>query len=88
MRNTFLLCLAVSAGTVLADGPADNIPEKVRPVPPPGAKLSDETRAELATGAEKLGFEIEKLRHELKSKPAALALLPDIEIFQIGRAHV
>ena len=66
-----------------ADGPADNIPDKVRPVPPPGVKLSDEVRNELLEGAAKLGSEIDKVRGELKgSKSNQLALLPDIQIYQ------
>ena len=81
MKKTLLLFMAALASPVFADGPADNIPEKVRPVPPPGAKISDSVRDELTSGADKLRIEIEKLRGELKSRPAALALLPDIEIF-------
>lgn len=60
-----------------ADGPADNIAEKVRQVPPPGKKLAEADRQELMAGAEVLGKEIAAL----KSKPALLDLLPDVEIF-------
>ena len=65
-----------------ADGPADNIPEKVRPVPPPGARIPDDIRDELMDGADNLRGEIEKLRDELKGKTNLLALLPDIQIFE------
>ena len=83
MRKLFsFFALAALVVSVFADGPADNIPEKVRPVPPPGVKLSDEVRTELLNGANQLGSEIEKLRGELKGKSNALALLPDIQIFQ------
>jgi Prolyl oligopeptidase family len=64
-----------------ADGPADNIPEHVRPIPPPGIKLSPDDRAGLETGAGDLSKEIESLRVFLKSKPALLALLPDVEVY-------
>ena len=80
MRFTFFICLA--ALSVFADGPADNIVEKVRPVPPPGAKISAGVRTELLDGAKALQEEIEKLRSELKGKSNALALLPDIQIFE------
>ena len=74
-----LLCLALTAR---ADGPADNVVEKVRPVPPPAAKIPDDVRNELLGGADALRGEIEKLRGELKGKSNALALLPDIQIFE------
>ena len=64
-----------------ADGPADNLAEKVRPVPPLGVKISEADRAELVTGAAALGKEIESLRSSLKTNPAQLALLPDVLIY-------
>ncbi len=82
MRNTILTLLVAVALNSFADGPADNIPEKVRPVPPPGVKISDDVRTELLNGADHLRGEIEKLRGDLKSKPNAVALLPDIQIFE------
>ena len=74
---TFFLCCTV----VRADGPADNRPEKVRPVPPPGIAISETDRAELKAGVAELGKEIDSLRAELNSKPAMLELLPDVQIF-------
>ena len=35
------LALVGGLGAAFADGPADNIPEKVRPVPPPGIQVPD-----------------------------------------------
>ena len=74
--------LAVFVITARADGPADNIPEKVRPVPPTGGKIPDEARAELLAGADKLAGEIVNLRGEFKGKSNVLALLPDIQIYE------
>ena len=82
MRFTLWLCGLLSTLALFADGPADNVIEKVRPVPPLGAKLSPEVRAELLDGAGALNAEIEKLRGEFKGKSNALALLPDIQIFE------
>ena len=82
MRFTLWLCGLLSTLALFADGPADNVIEKVRPVPPLGAKLSPEVRAELLDGAGTLNTEIEKLRGEFKGKSNALALLPDIQIFE------
>src|SRR6266404_3705551 len=67
--------------SALADGPADNIPQKVRPIPPRGAAIAAADREELEQGVTRLGNEIESLRKELKNKPAQLALLPDVQIF-------
>lgn len=64
-----------------ADGPADNIPEKVRPIPPPGIALAAEDRAELERGTVSLRAEIDRLKTSLRSKPELLAHLPDVEIF-------
>ncbi len=77
--------LALSALVIVAllhaDGPGDNLPDKVRPVPPPGIKLADADRTDLQAGVEALGKNIERLRQDLKSKPALLELLPDVQIF-------
>lgn len=78
-----LVVFTSCAGTALADGPADNIPDKVRPVPPVGVKLSDEVRQELLNGAAALNSDIEQLRGEMKGgKSNLLALLPDVRIYQ------
>ncbi len=69
------------ASTLFADGPADNLPDKVRRVPPPGLAISADDRKELSDGVAQLGREIETLRGELKSRPALLALLPDAQIY-------
>lgn len=70
-----------TATSLLADGPSDNQADKVRRVPPPGVTIQDADRAELTEGVAKLGLEITALRGELKSKPALLDLLPDVEIY-------
>ncbi|MGV3772745.1 MAG: prolyl oligopeptidase family serine peptidase [Verrucomicrobiales bacterium] len=80
------LCLAllwcfVSINLILADGPADNRVENVRPIPPPGQAIADSDRAELEAGVNKLGAAIEALQENLKKKPAQLELLPDVQIF-------
>lgn len=76
------LCLLLMAGgMLLADGPQDNVPEKVRPVPPPGIKIDDEDRTDLARGVAALRQEIAALRTAAKDKPLLLELVPDVEIF-------
>lgn len=74
--------LAVVVGaSALADGAADNIPDKVRPIPPPGIPVPDEVRNELTTRVSQLGSALETLRLEFAKQPSRLALLPDIQIF-------
>lgn len=80
----FLTALSVPFSFVcnsLGDGPKDNIPGKVRPIPPLGIKIGEKARHELLAGAAKLQGEIESLRKILRSKPALHELLPDVEIY-------
>lgn len=76
-----LLTIAIATGSLLADGPADNLPDKVRRVPPPGIPIEKADRAELETKLADLGKEIESLRGALKGKPALLDLVPDVEVY-------
>jgi len=66
--------------TAFADGPADNIPENVRRIPPPGVAIPEQIRNSLTERAARLGEAIEATRAELKDKPA-LRYLPDVQIF-------
>jgi len=77
----FLIASSFCVSILCADGPADNLAEKVRPVPPPGVAIPDGDRAELEKGVAALGQEIESLRGALKNKPALLELLPDVQIY-------
>jgi hypothetical protein len=73
--------LLIVVAVLRADGPADNQPDNVRRVPPPGITLTDSDRAELQSATDELGREIEALRQSLKSKPALAALLPDVQVY-------
>ena len=73
-----LLALALAAH---ADGPMDNVAEKIRPVPPLGVKIADSARAELTTGLKDLAAAIDKAGEMNKAKPAMLALLPDVQVY-------
>ena len=82
--HTRLFALTVSlvtAVTTFADGPADNLVDKVRRIPPVGVTLSESARRELSEGVTKLGADIEALRGELAKKPDLLTRLPDVQIF-------
>jgi pimeloyl-ACP methyl ester carboxylesterase len=67
--------------SIRADGPGDNIREKVRRIPPPGIKLSEADAEELAVGLAKLGNRIALLPSHLKDKTVLLELLPDVQIY-------
>jgi len=77
----FLVSCLVGTSLAHADGPADNVPDKVRRVPPPGISIPEADRTELQAGADELGRAISALRIELKGKPRLLELAPDVEIY-------
>ncbi|MFM8400369.1 MAG: hypothetical protein ACKOAH_21270, partial [Pirellula sp.] len=56
-----LLLLGSPALDVLADGPADNQVEKIRPVPPPGIEVPAQVRESLTAALEPLKKSIEEL---------------------------
>lgn len=74
-------CFLATCLAVFADGPSDNLADKVRRVPPPGLTISEADRSELTEGAARLAKDLETLRGELKSRPALLDLLPDAEVY-------
>jgi dienelactone hydrolase len=80
-RCLLLSFVVVFAALLRADGPGDNLPDKVRPVPPAGIPIADADRADFQAGALALGKEIDRLRQDIKGKPALLELLPDVQIF-------
>jgi hypothetical protein len=65
-----------------ADGQGDNVPDKVRPIPPTGIQVPAADQQQLKTELEKLQKEIADLETKLKSKPALLELLPDVRIYK------
>ena len=86
-RNVLPLLLALASflpgplADVRADGPADNLPDKVRPVPPPGIAIPETDRQRLQEEVGRLGARIEAVRAELSKKPDLLRRLPDVQIF-------
>ena len=76
------LGLACAATALVADGPADNVADKVRPVPPAGIAYPPEVREFLRMGATMLGRDIDQLRKDVAEKPELAARLPDVEVFQ------
>lgn len=78
-----LIALFLNAGTIpstWADGPADNLPGEVRPIPPLGIEISAEDRGALQKGLEALQKKIEEIRKVQAKHPRLEELLPDVEI--------
>ena len=72
-----LMLLSVLPG-VNADGPKDNVPSNVRPIPPPGIEVPADKKAKLEAGLAELKLLIDSLRQK---DAYARDLLPDVEIF-------
>lgn len=66
---------------VLADGPKDNLPQNVRPIPPPGVEIPAADRDALTKGAAELKQLIEEAKKAQAKNPRLADLLPDVEIF-------
>jgi hypothetical protein len=64
----------------LADGPSDNVPDKVRRVPPPGIQVPEPDRAALGQGVSALNKEIGRVRAEVKD-PKLADRWPDVQIY-------
>ncbi len=82
-RRCFSALLCLLCSTLLrADGPGDNLPDHVRPVPPPGLEVPDAVGQDLRSGLDELAKAIDALRQELPQKqPRLVACLPDVEVF-------
>lgn len=81
-RFSIAFCAAFSLFTLdsFGDGPEDNDPAEVRPIPPPGIELhrdqEDRIRRELQT----FGKAITALRERARNEPLLITYLPDVEI--------
>ncbi len=83
MRNRWMLALLALpfVAVLYADGPNDNDPDKVKPIPPLGVEVPKDVADELQAGLDALGKDIEDLRKTLAKKPELLDLLPDVQIY-------
>ncbi len=83
MRTMLCLLLLTSLALTLSasDGNQDNIPDKVRQIPPPGIKISDSDRAELTSSVAEFDKEIQAVRKELNGQQRLLDLFPDVLIY-------
>jgi len=82
MRRISLLLLLAAAASVFADGPADNVPDKVRPIPPKADPLPDDVKKELTAGLKELQTAIADIEKAPKDRKVMKELLPDVQIYE------
>ncbi len=78
----FAFALALTLTSPLSafpDGVADNLVDKVRPIPPPGVEIPADDRRQLTGAVARLGAAIESARPDLP--PATRPRITDVEIF-------
>lgn len=80
-RIAFMAAALLIVGIAHADGPQDNDPNNVRPVPAPGIPIPEKTYSELKKAVVDFRNEVADLRKSLATKPALLQFMPDVEIF-------
>lgn len=78
---TAFVLMAFCGAFTFADGPADNNPDTIRPVPKVGIEVSDADRQELEAGLEKLGELLDELRPPEKAIHLAWDCYADVAIF-------
>lgn len=82
LRSLVVPIFFVLVGLAAAyDGPQDNKADNVRRIPPPGIKISDADRGELAKDVAAFEQEIRQVRQEHAFQPRLLELFPDVLIF-------
>jgi hypothetical protein len=74
----FVFCLLATL-TSRADGPSDNLADKVRSVPPPGIEVPADDRSKLEQGLGELGKALENIRGSKNRN--AINLWPDVQIY-------
>src|SRR4051794_6591382 len=73
---------ALAVGPAAADGPKDNLPDNVRPIPPKGIDVPAADLAELKKQLAGFQAQIRELKIALKAKPGLQELLPDVEVYE------
>ncbi|MFT3881041.1 MAG: prolyl oligopeptidase family serine peptidase [Gemmatales bacterium] len=78
---SFSFTFIISVSLLAWDGQADNAPDKVRQIPPPGIKINEADRAELTKSVADFEQEIAAVRKELSGQTRLLELFPDVLIY-------
>jgi pimeloyl-ACP methyl ester carboxylesterase len=81
MKQSLVVLALVLAASARAAGPGDNLPDKVRRIPPRGVAVPPADRAELEARTNELGAAVAGLQAAFRNKPALLDLLPDVQVF-------
>jgi len=81
-RGTWVVgWLLLTTAIVRGDGPQDNRPEAVRPIPPLGVVVPPEVQTKLEAGLRELKQAIDAAKQANAAKPFLLDLIPDVEIY-------
>lgn len=82
LGRTILVCLltAASGSLLRADGPKDNLPDQVRPIPPPGIEVPEEKADLLRSRLDALAARLHALRESEAHRETIASYLPDVEI--------
>ncbi|MGL5097144.1 MAG: hypothetical protein ACRDD1_16265, partial [Planctomycetia bacterium] len=80
-RTILTLAAALISSMASADGPADNVAEKVRPIPPPGVAVPPDVKTSLEAKLNELTDAVAALDGLKSKKPNHALLVPDVEIY-------
>ncbi len=77
-----VISLVICPFSVYADGPADNIPDSVRRVPPAGVEVPTDIRDHLKAGIAQIDTWLAAAPLTFEKQPERLALIPDVEVYR------
>ncbi len=80
LTRSFLILMACALA-LHADGPSDNRPDSVRPVPPKGVTIPEQDRTALQNSLAQLVTEIAPLQSRAATSTWTRLCLPDVQIF-------
>jgi hypothetical protein len=81
MKRFSLLAAMLLAAISSADGPTDNKPESVRPIPPPGLPVDPKTKMDLIAAADRLDADLKALIASPRDGGRSARFAPDVLIF-------
>ncbi len=80
LRSALVAAALLCAAPLRADGPKDNLPDQVRPIPPPGIEVPEEKADLLRSRLDALAARLFALREAKAHRETIDAYLPDVEI--------
>jgi pimeloyl-ACP methyl ester carboxylesterase len=81
LSPAFGFLILASIPSARGDGAADNLPENVRRIPPPGVAIPEDARRELTSAAARLKENIDASAAAWEHFPVRYRFLPDVQVF-------